>query len=190
MGTIAVVMVDGVADWEIGTVLAAAHGWFGNVVQVASIDGTRLTSIGGLRIQPAAALADLAPLDADLWLLPGSDRWCDGEVPALSAALRARSAAHRAVAGICAGTVPLAHAGLLDARAHTSNSLQFLRDHVPRYAGAAHYREAAVASDGGLVTAPGTSPVGFACACLRLLHPGREDDIARVRAMFAAEFAD
>ncbi len=189
MGTIAVVMIDGVADWEIGTVLAAAHGWFGDLVQVASIDGARVTSIGGVRIQPAAALADLAPLDADLWLLPGSDRWLDGAIPALGDALRARAAAGRPVAAICGGTVALGHAGLLDDRAHTSNSLQFLRDHVPGYAGAARYRESAVASEGGIVTAPGTSPVGFACACLRSLHPDREADIAQVRTMFAAEFA-
>jgi putative intracellular protease/amidase len=190
MATIAVVMIDGVADWEYGTVLAAAHGWFGDLVQVASIDGERVTSVGGVRIQPAAALADLAPAAADLWLLPGSDRWRDGGIPALTDALRARAAAGKAIAAICAGTLALGHAGLLDRHAHTSNSLQFLRDHLPGYAGAAHYRDAPVASDGGIVTAPGTSPVGFACACLQLLHPDREQDIAHVRTMFAAEFAD
>jgi putative intracellular protease/amidase len=189
MATIAVVMVDGVADWEIGPVLPAAREWFGDNVRIASIDGAPLTSIGGVRIQPEAALADLAPLEADLWLLPGSDRWRDGEITALAEALRARVAAGRAVAAICGATIALAQAGLLDAHPHTSNSLQFLRDNVPGYRGSAHYRDTAVVGEGGLVTAPGTSPVGFACECLRVLHPDQADAIARVRAMFAGEFA-
>ncbi|MEE7567530.1 glutamine amidotransferase, partial [Xanthomonas sp. Kuri4-3] len=34
----------------------------------------------------------------------------------------------------------------------------------------------------------GTSPVGFACACMALLHPERLDDVAQLRATFAGEF--
>jgi putative intracellular protease/amidase len=189
MATITVVMIDGVADWEIGPVLPAAREWFGDEIRIASIDGAPLTSIGGVRIHPEAALADLDPIQTDLWLLPGSDRWRDGEIPALTLALRARRAAGRSVAAICGATVALAHAGLLDGQAHTSNSLQFLCDNVPAYAGTAHYRDATVVSEGGLVTAPGTSPVSFACECLRLLHPDRDDTITQVREMFAGEFA-
>src|SRR3546814_9109876 len=72
------------------------------------------------------------------------------------------------LAAICGATVALAHAGLLDDHAHTSNSLKFLRDNAPAYGGGAHYREATVVSEGGIVTAPGSSPVGFACECLRV----------------------
>ena len=189
MATIAVVMVDGVADWEIGPVLPAAREWFSDDIRVASIDDAPLTSIGGLRIQPEAALVDLAPLEADLWLLPGSDRWRDGEIAALGDALRARVAAGRPVAAIRGATIALAQAGLLDAHPHTSNSLRFLQDNVPGYRGAAHYRDTTVVGEGGIVTAPGTSPVGFACECLRVLHPDRSDTIAQMRAMFAGEFA-
>jgi putative intracellular protease/amidase len=190
MSTIAVVMVDGVADWEIGVVLPAAREWFGDTVVIASIDGQPVNSIGGLRIAPDFALSDLAPLEADLWILPGSERWQAGEIPGLSGVLRERIAAGRPVAAICGATLALAYAGLLDAQPHTSNSLAFLNDHVGDiYAGQAQYREEKVVSAGGLITAPGTSPVGFAEACLRQLHPEREEDIARTRAMFAGEFA-
>jgi putative intracellular protease/amidase len=189
MATITVLMIDGVADWEIGPVLPAAREWFGDEVRIASIDGKPLTSIGGVQIHPEAALADLDPVEADLWLLPGSDRWRDGEIAALTSALGVRRAAGRPLAAICGATVALAHAGLLDEQAHTSNSLKFLRDNSPAYGGAAHYREARVVSEGGIVTAPGSSPVGFACECLRALHPDRNDTIAEMRAMFAGEFA-
>lgn len=189
MAKIAVVMVDGVADWEIGPVLPAAREWFGDDIEIASIDGQPVTSIGGLRIHPPHALADFDPLDADLWILPGSDRWQQKEIPELSDALRKRVENGKPVAAICGATLALARAGLLDARPHTSNSLEFLQQHLPGYAGAAHYRAQPVVSDNGLVTAPGTSPMSFALACLRQLHPGKEDDIARMRAMFAAEYA-
>jgi len=188
MTTIAVVMFDGVADWEIGTILPAARAWFGDEIQVASIDGKPVTSIGGLNLHPEYALSDLAPLDADLWLLPGSERWQAGEIPGLSALLQQRIDAGRAVAAICGATIAPAYAGLLDTRPHTSNSQAFLREHVGVYAGTAHYREQKAVNAGGLITAPGTSPVSFALECLRQLHPEREEQIAQMRQMFAAEF--
>src|SRR3546814_20018941 len=98
-------MIDGVADWEIGPVLPAAREWFDDEVRIASIDGKPLTSIGGLQIHPEAALADLDPVEADLWLLPGSDRWRDGEIAALTSALRTRRAAGQPLAAICGATV-------------------------------------------------------------------------------------
>lgn len=189
MATIAVVMVDGVADWEIGSILPAAHEWFGDDIRVASIDGRPLDSIGGLHIVPRYALSDFAPLEADLWLLPGSDRWQAGEIPGLSALLRERVAAGRPVAAICGATLALAYAGLLDKHAHTSNSLAFLQDCAPVYRGQAHYREdTTVVTGERLVTAPGSSPVAFACACLRLLHPDQHDKVEQMRALFASEF--
>lgn len=79
-------------------------------------------------------------------------------------------------------------AGLLDERAHNSNALAFLQEHVVPYAGAAHYRHEKVFSADGVITAPGTSPVGFALACMRQLHPERTDTLAQLRGMFAGEF--
>ncbi|MBO9786332.1 type 1 glutamine amidotransferase family protein [Xanthomonas phaseoli] len=187
MANIAVVMVDGVADWEIGVVLPAAREWFGDQVAIASIDGQPLQSIGGVRITPEFALSDLAPLQADLWILPGSERWQAGEIPGLSGLLVERVQQQRPVAAICGATLAFAYAGLLDERAHTSNALAFLQEHVVP-AGAAHYRHEKVVSADGVITAPGTSPVNFALACMRQLHPERTDTLAQLRGMFAGEF--
>lgn len=188
MATIAVVMMDGVADWEIGVVLPAAREWLGDTVTVASIDGRPVTSIGGLPIVPTLALADLAPLEADLWILPGSERWQHGEVPGLSDLLVARLRAGRPVAAICGATLALAWAGLLDDRPHTSNSLAFLQERCASYGGTEHYRDKPVVSADGLVSAPGASPVGFACECLALLHPDKPEAITQIRQAFAREF--
>lgn len=103
-------MADGVADWEIGVVLPAAREWLGDQVAIASIDGPPLQSIGGLRITPEYALSDLAPLEADLWILPGSERWQAGEIPGRSGLLAERVQQQRPVAAICGATLALAYA--------------------------------------------------------------------------------
>lgn len=187
--TLVLMMVDRPADWEYGPLAAAAHAWFGVDVVGASIEGSPLTTMGGLTLQPQQRLADLDPLAADLWVVPGSPLWDEAPAPEpILAALRARVAAGRAVAGICGGTRALAAAGVLDERAHTSNEAGYLSE-VEGYRGGAHYREEACVSDGLVATAPGTSPISFAQACLRILLPEQEEGIAQMRAMFAREFA-
>ncbi|RBD00309.1 glutamine amidotransferase, partial [Xanthomonas oryzae pv. oryzae] len=96
----------------------------------------------------------------------------------------------RPVAAICGATLAFAYAGLLDTRPHTSNTLAFLQEQGVPYAGAAHYRHEKVVSADGVITAPGTSPAGFALACMRQrqLHPQRTDTLAQLRSMFAGEF--
>ncbi|KRB06187.1 DJ-1/PfpI family protein [Lysobacter sp. Root690] len=187
--TIAFVMIDRPADWEYGPLAGAAHAWLGVDVVTASIDGTPLTTMGGLTLQPHTRLAELDPLAADLWVVPGSALWDEAPAPEpIVAALRTRAAAGRAIAGICGGTRGLAAAGLLDERAHTSNEPGYL-DEVAGYRGKAHYRDAACVSDGTIVTAPGSSPISFAEACLRIVVPEQEEGIAQMRAMFARDFA-
>ena len=125
--TIAVLLVDGFADWEIGPVLPAARHYFGAAVVTASLDGNAVRSIGGLLVQPERRLADLKPAAAHLWLLPGSVFWAKGPRAGLSEALQARAKAGKPIAAICGATLALGHAGLLDHHAHTSNSLDFLK---------------------------------------------------------------
>lgn len=188
--TIAVIMVDGPADWEYGPILAAAREWFGIGIVSATQDGKPVTSIGGLSIVPQRAIADLDANEADLWILPGSDAWREKAIPdAIVSGLKTRVAAGKPVAGICGATVALAQAGLLDSRPHTSNSLRFLQESAPGYGGSAHYREQHSVSDGLVVSAPGTAPISFAVECLRILVPEQTDGIAQFRAEFAREFA-
>lgn len=186
---IVAVMIDRPADWEYGPLLGAAHAWFGIDVVSVSLDAAPLTTMGGLSLQPQRRLDELDPADAELWVVPGSPLWDEAPAPAaIVAALRARAAAGGAIAGICGGTRALAAAGLLNERAHTSNEPGYL-DAVPGYRGQAHYREHACVSEGGIVTAPGSAPVSFAEACLRLVVPEQAEGIAQMRGMFAREFS-
>ena len=187
--TIAVLLVDGFADWEIGPVLPAARHYFGASVITASLDGNAVRSIGGLLVQPEKRLADLKPAAAHLWLLPGSDFWARGPRAGLSEALQARAKAGKPIAAICGATLALGHAGLLDHHAHTSNSLDFLKQNLPAYRGEKHYRDSFCVRDNNLITAPANGPVSFAVEVLRALYPDQEDLIQNVRQQFAGEFA-
>ena len=70
--------------------------------------------------------------------------------------------AERPIAAICAGTLALGRAGILDDRQHTSNGRDYLSTQVPEYAGASHYIEAAALRDAHVITATGLAPVDFA----------------------------
>jgi len=102
--------------------------------------------------EPAHALAELR-------------RWGKRAVRAVgftSAPVRRLLETERPVAAICAATLALGRARVLDERRHTSNMRSYLPTHVPEYAGAAHYVEAAAVRDKHVITASGLAPVDFA----------------------------
>jgi putative intracellular protease/amidase len=186
---VAALFIDGWADWEAGPALAGLREWLGVETLSATLDGGPVRSIGGLLLQPDKALGDLDPLDADLWILVGSDSWAKGPFAPVTSLLQARAAAGKPSAGICAGTVALAAAGLLDDRPHTSNSQEFLQHHVPGYRGQALYQDRPCISDPLVITAPGTAPIAFAAAIFRAVVPDQEAVTVEFERQFAREHA-
>ncbi|MFJ8147753.1 DJ-1/PfpI family protein [Streptomyces sp. NPDC096094] len=158
---------DTLADWEAGH--ATAHlARAGYPVRTVGPTTAPVTSIGGLRIQPDLALADVRPEDSSLLILPGADLWdtTDGLAPFARTA-RAFLDAGVPVAAICGATAGLAREGLLDDRAHTSAVSFYLA--ATGYAGGGRYVEADAVTDRGLTTAGPTEPVAFAREILGLL---------------------
>jgi putative intracellular protease/amidase len=181
-----IVLTEGFADWECALLMAAGRAHLGLAVETASPDGGPLVSQGGLAVTPDRALAAADPARHDALVLCGGEAWTTPSAPDMATTLRAFAGAGRVVAGICAGTRPLAAAGLLDTRAHTSNAAHFLAG-VPAYGGAAHYRDGPRAvADAGVVTAPGTAPVSFAVAVLEALGFG-SPDLTHYAGLFSAE---
>ena len=163
MTTIALYATDTMADWEYGYLtaglaMAREQDPDANRLIVASETGEAVTTMGGLRIAPEVALADLPSLDA--LILPGANSWDSGHDGALSLAGKL-VAAGTPVAAICGATLGLARVGLLDDRPHTSNAAEFLTQ-TTEYRGAEHYREEKAVSDGTVITAGGVHPLEFA----------------------------
>ncbi|MFF1297601.1 MULTISPECIES: DJ-1/PfpI family protein [unclassified Streptomyces] len=158
---------DTYADWETGhaTAYLARAGY-----EIRTVGASRepVDSIGGLRVQPADALADVRPEDSSLLILPGADLW-DTSAQLAPFARKAREflAAGVPVAAICGATAGLARAGLLDDRAHTSAISFYLA--ATEYKGGSRYVDADAVTDRGLITAGPTEPVAFAREILGLL---------------------
>ncbi|HEY0451948.1 type 1 glutamine amidotransferase family protein [Actinophytocola sp.] len=162
-------VLDTLADWEPGFLTAELNSGRmfkepGTALAVRTVAVSRepITTMGGVRIQPDLALAELTPDDAAVLLLPGADTWAEERHRPAPAKAAEFLAAGVPVGAICGATIALADAGLFDSRPHTSNNLEALKQLAPGYAGADHYVEAPAVTDGDLITGTGTAPLDFA----------------------------
>jgi putative intracellular protease/amidase len=157
---------DTMADWEAAFAIAGiqnpqfqlAPGRF-RVVTVAA-QREPITTAGGVRILPDTTLDEIAPSQSGMLILPGGEQWERGGNSEALAKTREFIAACVPVAAICAATLALARAGLLDNRYHTSNAREYLAS--SRYRGGRFYREVPAISDQGVITASGVAPIEFA----------------------------
>jgi len=185
-----VFVFDGFADWEPASALAELRRTFGFETKAMGLSRDSVVSMGGLHVVPDIPLAEFEPDTAAILILPGGDSWMAVQHAEITSAVRAMESDRRPVAGICAATLALAHAGLLDDRAHTSNGAGFIEKFVPGYAGASHYRAAPAITDRGVITASGLAPVAFAAEIFRALAPERADDIATYQSLYVRGFMD
>lgn len=186
MKTVHVLLTPGFADWEAAFAIAELRRSGGWRVAAVGLDGEAVTSMGGLRVTPDVDLVRLDLSHSSMLILPGGDAWAEGERTAVSRQLKQAASVGLPVAAICGGVIALAHAGLLDDRAHTGNELGELERNVPRYQGSKRFKAgSAVERDRGVITAPGTRPVDFAAAIFEELGvlPGR---VPEYRALFGS----
>lgn len=187
--TIGFVFIDRFADWEYGLLAASAVEWFGARTLSLSPSGKQVVSASGFRLVPDRGLDAGENADLDAVAVVGSELWPTAGAPDISALLRAAVARGGVVGGICAGTVPLARAGLFAAVRHTSNGRSWLLDKLPGYAGAALYQDVLHAvADRNVVSAPGSAPGTFAHKYLETLFPEEEAQLAQMLAIFAKEY--
>ena len=185
-----VLIFDGFADWEPASALAELRRSFGFSIRTLGRDSQTAESMAGLKIAADLSLAQFDPESADILILPGGDSWMEREHPGVSGILRTMASASRPLAAICAATLALAHAGLLDERLHTSNGAGFIEKYVPGYRGQRHYRAERAVSDRGVITANGLSPFAFAAEIFRAMVPERSGDIAKYEALYSRGLLD
>ena len=162
--SIHIVVFDGFADWEPAHALAELRRRGKHTVRSIGFSPAPVVSMGGLTVVPDVVLDAVTADDVELLLLPGGDMWEHGTYPraTLEVLLTRLVDAERPVAAICAATLALGRAGILDDRQHTSNGRDYLSTQIPGYAGASHYTEAAAVRDKHVITATGLAPVDFA----------------------------
>jgi putative intracellular protease/amidase len=181
---------NGFADWEAASALAELRRTFEYPVKTIGLSSESVVSMGGLKVAADLVLSEFAPESASILILPGGNAWLEGEVTEVSDAVRAVAALSRPVAAICAATLALAHAGLLDNRLHTSNGRDFIEKHVPQYRGQNLYRPLRSVRDQCVVTANGLAPFAFAAEIFRALVPDREEDIKFYESLYSRGLMD
>ncbi|MFJ8073738.1 type 1 glutamine amidotransferase family protein [Streptomyces sp. NPDC096176] len=165
--TVHLAVYDTYADWETGHTTAHLT-QNDHTVKTVGLTTAPVTTMGGMRIQPDLALADLDPADSALLVLTGAELWDTGdELAPFAAAAHTFLDSGVPVAAICGATAGLAREGLLDDRAHTS-AVSFYLD-ATGYKGGEHYVDTDAVTDGNLITAGPTEPVAFAREVLALL---------------------
>lgn len=158
-----VLVFDGFADWEPAHALAELRRWGKRSVVAVGFDPEPVTSMGGLRVVPDRVLNDIRPQEIEILILPGGDFWENSYPQAeLNRVLNDLIAAGVPIAAICAGTLAVARAGLLNDRRHTSNMPGYIAQHSPDYSGGSLYEAVPAVNDRGIITASGLAPVEFA----------------------------
>jgi putative intracellular protease/amidase len=184
---LAVLLIDRFADWEHGLLTAATQDFFNGRVRFYTPGGAEMTSEGGMRPRADGPIESLRVDDFDGLAVIGSSRWDLDDAPEISALLREADRAERIVGLICKGTFAGGRAGLLDARPHTSNSLETLQK-SPVYRGASHYQTVPHAVRAGhVITAAGTSPRSFAFEMASALFPDKTEELGWMRQELGAE---
>jgi putative intracellular protease/amidase len=171
--TVHLYVFDGFADWEAAYAVAGINQpafqrepgtW--RVCTVGSSHAV-VRSMGGLAVLPDATLADVAPQDSAMLVLPGGLGWDLGHHQDAVEKAREFLDAKVPVAAICGATAGLARAGLLDERRHTSNAIAYLKG--TGYRGTDRYEDQPAFNDGLLITAGGMAPLEFTKEIFRTL---------------------
>lgn len=158
-----VVVFDGFADWEPAHALAELRRWGKREVRSVGFTTAPVVSMGGLRVTPDIALSAVQTSDVELLLLPGGDLWQQGAYPTdVQALIHDLVNTETPVAAICAATLALVRAGVLDDRRHTSNGRDYLAYYAPDFRSGANYVESMAVRDRHVITASGLGAVDFA----------------------------
>lgn len=176
MFTIYVYVLDTLADWEIGHVMAELNsGRFFKEgaprVSLKTVGDSKepIQTMGGLTIVPDCLIDDMVVGETSVLLLPGANTWKDPKHGAIIQKASEFLSLGATVCAICGATAALANIGLLDHRPHTSNGPGFLEMVSPGYQGQSFYMDEPSVADGNLITASSTGALLWAKQIIKRL---------------------
>lgn len=158
---------NGYADWEPALAIATLNKYSDFSIHSFSPAGLPVRSMGGIKVQPEASLADVDPKTVDLLILPGGEVWGEGGNEEIAPLVRELARRKKNIAAICDATLFLARHGYLDRTWHTSNGPQYLPGKVPAYKGKHYFENLPCVVDENIITANGAGMIEFTVEILR-----------------------
>lgn len=169
MYNIYVYVLDTLADWETGYVIAELNSgrFFRKDAPQVSLKTVSdsldpIHTMGGMTVVPDCTVDDIAVNAKSVLLLPGADTWSDPKHSAVIGKAGELLTAGGTVCAICGATAALAGAGMLDQRPHTSNGPGFLEMVSSGYGGQRFYIDEPSVADHNLITAACTGSLLWA----------------------------
>jgi putative intracellular protease/amidase len=165
MAKIAVLLIQGFADWEYALIAGTGGAYYGAEIEFFTEQAGEIHSKGGLPAHISKDFSDIAQWKPEVVAVIGGSLWKSKDAPQISELLNDLYHQGITIAGICGGTLALARAGLLNEVAHTSNRPDFLPQYAQDYTGNKHYIDTpAAVSQSRIITASGMAPVSFTAA--------------------------
>ena len=184
MFTVYVYVLDTLADWELGHVIAELNsGRFfkkdapGVSVKTVGVSKEPVKTMGGLTIIPDCVINDIAVNEESVLLLPGANTWENPNHGAIIEKASELLSVGAMVCAICGATAALANAGLLDQKRHTSNGASYLEMVSPSYKGQGFYVEKPSVADHNLITASSTGALLWAKQIIERLKVFQPDTL-------------
>lgn len=191
MCTVYVYVLDTLADWEPGYVMAELNsGRFFRKgaprvsLQTVGTSKDPIHTMGGMTIVPDCIVHDMVVRETNVLLLPGADTWNDPKHGAILEKASEFLSIGATVGAICGATAALAGFGLLDERPHTSNGPGFLEMVSPGYKGQSFYVDKPSVADTNLITASATGALLWAKQIIEHLGVFGPDTLASWYAYF------
>ncbi len=174
-----VFLFDGYSDWEIAYLAPELKKSEKTDLKYFTIDGSDITSAGGLKISPDLSIKQLNLDDISVLILPGGSAWEDKSIKGIDKLVETLHSNNKTIAGICGATVFLGQKGYLDNVKHTSNALDYLKYMAPEYKGEKLYQPDLSVTDKNIITANGISPIEFAREVFKEVKLKNETDIEK-----------
>ena len=163
-------LFEGFADWEIAYLMPELKKSEKINLKTFTIDGSSITSMGGLKITPDFSLTEVEAIENSLLVLPGGNAWEKGEITGIDDLVKTFYERNYTIAAICGPTFYLGEKGFLDEIKHTSNDLNYLKAVAPHYKGENNYQFEPAVTGKNIITASGISSIDFAREIFRKVN--------------------